>query len=371
LLGMPSAALANGQSDSSPGDAASPDTGAPAQGDREVMPVDGQKIFARTLHDLLSVSRLRVAAHVPDVTPLPENWRDIVSEYDCVVLLNEAGYDVPSVQAAAQRLVDTRRHQNHPSAGGHPRAVGTATTGPSKFAAVYTGIVPIVYKAQRTLLDSLIESTFWSFVTITPLMMLVARSIRGGLVAMLPNVLPVLVVFGAMGWMGVNVDVGSMMTASVALGVAVDDTIHYLNWFREELDRTGDRNAAILATYRHCATPTLQAAIISGLGLSIFALSTFTPTQRFGILMLAILWTGMIAELVFFPALLAGPLGAVFKPRSTSRSLKTGSRQPLTSDGDVGTTSTAHSQHQRNSLSERVLQPVPHDDAPAGDRMRG
>lgn len=182
-------------------------------------------------------------------------------------------------------------------------------------AAVYTGVVPIVYKAQRTLLDSLISSTVWSFLTITPLMMMVCKNVWGGLVAMLPNALPVLVIFGAMGLIGIRVDIGSMMTASIALGVAVDDTIHYLTWFREELDRLGDRHKAILAAYKRCATPTFQAAIISGLGLSIFALSTFTPTQRFGYLMLTILFAGVVAELVFYPALLAGPLGAVFKPR--------------------------------------------------------
>ena len=156
---------------------------------------------------------------------------------------------------------------------------------------------------------------FWSVITITPLLMWIARSFTAGTVAMLPNVLPIVMVFGGMGWLGVDVDVGSMMTASIALGVAVDDTIHYLNWFREELDVVGDRKKAILAAYKHCATPTLQAAVISGLGLSVFAISTFTPTQRFGVLMLVILWLGAVAELIYFPALLAGPLGRVFKPR--------------------------------------------------------
>jgi predicted RND superfamily exporter protein len=165
------------------------------------------------------------------------------------------------------------------------------------------------------LLDSLIQSTFWSIITITPLLMWIARSFTAGTVSMLPNVLPILMVFGGMGWLGIDVDVGSMMTASIALGVAVDDTIHYLNWYREELDRLGDRKQAILAAYKHCATPTLQAALISGLGLSVFAVSTFTPTQRFGVLMLVILWLGAVAELIYFPALLAGPLGLVFKPR--------------------------------------------------------
>jgi predicted RND superfamily exporter protein len=180
--------------------------------------------------------------------------------------------------------------------------------------AVYTGVVPIVYKAQRALLDSLVQSTIWSFFTITPLVMFVARGGLAGMVAMLPNLLPVLVVFGGMGWLSLSVDIGSMMSASIALGVAVDDTIHYLTWFRRELNRSGDRPTAILKAYEQCATPTLQAALISGLGLSVFALSTFVPTRQFGYLMLAILLAGVIAELVLLPALLAGPLGRVFRP---------------------------------------------------------
>ena len=64
----------------------------------------------------------------------------------------------------------------------------------------------------------------------------------------------------------------------------------------------------------------MQAACISGLGLSVFAFSTFTPTQRFGWLMLTILIAGVIAELVLLPAILAGPLGAVFDPKPTKHS---------------------------------------------------
>ena len=181
--------------------------------------------------------------------------------------------------------------------------------------AIFTGVVPIVYKAQRALLDSLVQSTVWSFLTITPLLMFVCRSIGGGLVAMIPNVLPILVVFGGMAWLDWPVSIGSMMAASIALGVAVDDTIHYLTWFRADLSENSDRRVAILAAYRRCGTPTLQAALINGLGLSVFAVSTFTPTREFGLLMLTILVWGGVAELIMMPALLAGPLGAVFEPR--------------------------------------------------------
>ncbi len=182
-------------------------------------------------------------------------------------------------------------------------------------------VVPIVYKAQRELLQSLIESTLWSFLTITPLMMFVSRSVRAGAVAMIPNIVPVVCIFGAMGWLNIAIDIGSMMSASIALGVAVDDTIHFLSWFRSDLQKLGDRRSAAIQAYKRCAIPTLQAALISGIGLSVFAFSTFTPTQRFGWLMLTILIAGLISELVVLPALIASPLGVVFEPRNSQRKL--------------------------------------------------
>jgi predicted RND superfamily exporter protein len=200
--------------------------------------------------------------------------------------------------------------------------------------AIYTGVVPIVYKSQRKLLEGLISSTVYSFLTITPLMIFVCRGLWPGLVVMIPNTLPVLVVFGGMGWLGVKVDIGSMMAASIALGVAVDDTIHFLTWFRESLAVTRSRRRAIVMAYRHCASPTTQSALISGLGLSVFTLSSFTPTQRLGYLMLTILFAGVIAELFMLPAILQGPLGRVFrsgkalKPKTQAKSVTTSDEKP-------------------------------------------
>jgi predicted RND superfamily exporter protein len=309
LLGMPESLVAAKSADSQRDEAPSISD---AQSPTLATPVDQHRIFARTLYDLLANSRLRLEMAGADSGTLPAKIAEKLASYDCIVVIgNVAGVDLASVKQAGTALVDARDHTYAPGT-----AQRTAwQRDRASIAAVYTGVVPIVYKAQRMLLDSLVQSTFWSIITITPLLMWIARSFAAGTVSMLPNVLPIVMVFGGMGWLGIDVDVGSMMTASIALGVAVDDTIHYLTWFREELDRLGDRKKAILAAYRHCATPTLQAAIISGLGLSIFAFSTFTPTQRFGVLMLVILWLGAVAELIYFPALLAGPLGMVFKPR--------------------------------------------------------
>ncbi len=136
-----------------------------------------------------------------------------------------------------------------------------------------------------------------------------------GVVAMIPNMFPVVLVFGAMGHLGNLVDIGTMMTASVAMGVAVDDTIHFLSWFRSYLDKGYDRVRAVEMTYRRVGPAMTQTTIVGGLGLFVFALSTFTPTQRFGTLMLLLLGAALAGDLILLPALLAGPLGRFFKPR--------------------------------------------------------
>jgi predicted RND superfamily exporter protein len=274
-------------------------------------PAYKQHLYVEATQELLRRARLKRIQYNKELSSLKPEERDAVvaqfKKFDSVVAIGDVSdADLKAMQSAGVNVVDGRRSLASADA---TVAVGTPIQ------AIYTGVVPIVYKASRALLDSLIRSSFWSFVTITPLIMIVCRSVRGGAVVMLPNVLPVLVVFGGMGWLGVAVDIGSMMAASIALGVAVDDTIHYLTWYREALDRFGDRHKAIMHAYRRCAAPTLQAALISGLGLSVFAFSTFTPTQRMGWLMMTILIAGVVAELVMMPAILAGPLGKVFKPR--------------------------------------------------------
>jgi predicted RND superfamily exporter protein len=290
--------------------------------------INAAEIFSSSTQELLAKARLKLTAADVDLAALPEDQRQAAIEYfksfDCVVVLGAVpDADVQAIAKIGARVVDGRDDLKTSSEANHTGDVA-AVIGNANLTdvnAVYTGVVPIVYKAQRALLENLIQSSFWSFVTITPLIMLVCRSIFGGAVVMLPNALPVLVVFGGMGWLGVPVDIGSMMAASIALGVAVDDTIHYLAWYREGLNEFGDRNAAIISAYRRCAPPTLQAALISGLGLAVFAFSTFTPTQRLGWLMMTILLAGVVAELIMLPAILAGPLGKAFPvPRRTEPS---------------------------------------------------
>ena len=190
---------------------------------------------------------------------------------------------------------------------------------PAGFAAKYTGMVPLVYKTQHELIAGLTSSLVMAFFLIAFVFVVILRSVPAALIAMLPNVFPVVVIFGYMAWAGILVDVGTMMTASVALGVAVDDTMHYLTWFSEGVSAGMKPKEAALNAYRRCAPAMTQSTLIAGLGLFSFAFSTFVPTQRFGILMLAILSVALIGDLIFLPALLTcKPFGRFFLRRRLS-----------------------------------------------------
>ncbi len=209
---------------------------------------------------------------------------------------------------ATTRIVDL----NHDPAGLDDKAMAVLATS-------YTGAVPVVYKAQRELLYGLIKSIALAFVTIAVVMMFKLGGVMPGLISMIPNVFPVVIVFGVMGWMGILVDIGAMMTASIALGVAVDDTVHFLTWFRIGINDGLSRKDAVRLSYSRCARAMTQTTIIGGLGLAVFALSTFTPTKVFGVMMLAILVAALLGDLILLPALLAGPLGRFFKPNNRKK----------------------------------------------------
>jgi predicted RND superfamily exporter protein len=261
-------------------------------------------------------------------------WADELAKFDCVVVASDhPTYDLAFIRAHSKHVIDARDHQFDPQS---PQAVTAAQLhnggdGDAGVFAVYTGIVPIVYKAQRALLNSLVNSIGLAFATIALVMMILLRrwkeplsptnviNIRGGMTAMIPNVFPMVLVFGLMGHWGTKVDIGSMMTASVAMGVAVDDTIHFLNWFRLGLGEGLGRKDAIRLAYRRVATAMTQTTAIGGLGLYVFAMSTFTPTQRFGVLMLTLLTAALLGDLVLLPAILAGPLGRFFEVRRRTR----------------------------------------------------
>lgn len=173
----------------------------------------------------------------------------------------------------------------------------------------YTGMLPLLAESHPVLMRDLVVSFGFSFVVICGLLSVGLRSVRIGLVSMVPNLFPILVVFGAVGLLRFAIDPGTMMTAGVGLGIAVDGTVHFLTWFLRALKEGKPRIESITSAYRHCGTAIFRTTIICAGGLAVYALSSFAPAARFGVLICLLLVAAMVGDLVFLPAMLTGRVG--------------------------------------------------------------
>ena len=189
----------------------------------------------------------------------------------------------------------------------------------------FTGAMPLINAIQKTLLRDLFSSFLSACGLITVVMMLVEGGVVAGLVAMIPNVFPMVILFGVLGWAGATLDIGSVMTASVALGMAVDGTFHFLTFYRHALRDAAslrsatDRAAAIRAAFQHAAGALVQSALVCGLGILAFAASPFAPTQRFAWMLSLLVGLALVGDLVVLPAMLATRAGRWFRRVTASR----------------------------------------------------
>lgn len=180
---------------------------------------------------------------------------------------------------------------------------------------VVTGTVPLFLRTQRAVLDSLIESSLLAFALIAAVMIWVLKDPIAGMVSMIPNLLPVVSVFGLVSWFGQKIDIGTMVTASVAMGIAVDGTLHLLTWFRTGLDQGMSREGAIKQALIHCGPAMWQTSAAVGIGLLVLFPAELLLISRFGWLMAMLIAAAFIGDIVLLPCMLVGPLGMLLERR--------------------------------------------------------
>jgi len=158
------------------------------------------------------------------------------------------------------------------------------------------------------------------------------RSILGGLIAMLPNLFPTVVMFGLLGWNGQSIDIGSVMTASVALGIAVDGTFHFLKWFIHATKQGASQAAAISSAFHHCGSALIQTTLICACGLLVYSWSDFLPARNFALILMLMLVAALLGDMILLPALLASTLGRrlqrLYAPPQVNVDAMTGSALP-------------------------------------------
>ncbi len=168
-----------------------------------------------------------------------------------------------------------------------------------------TGQHPLLLETQRHLLSTLTSSLAGTLICVVLILALLVGDRRLALLALVPNVWPVLGVLGAMGWLGVPIDVATVMVASIVLGLA-DHTVHTLGHFRELAPKVG-RLEAVASTLEHTAGAYVLTGVMLVAGFGVCALSSFAPIARFGLLSAAGLALAVVGDLFLVPALLGAP----------------------------------------------------------------
>jgi hypothetical protein len=138
------------------------------------------------------------------------------------------------------------------------------------------------------------------------------RNMKLAAVAIIPNIFAALVVLGIMGWLGIALDLMTITIAAISIGIAVDDTIHYVHRYLYEFQHDRDYRAAVRRSHASVGRALYYTTLTITLGFSILALSSFVPTIYFGLFTGLAMLSALLADLTLLPLLIVRfrPLGA-------------------------------------------------------------
>ena len=180
----------------------------------------------------------------------------------------------------------------------------------------YTGIMSWVRAMSDYVGQGQKRCFILAFSAITCMMIIALRSFKLGLISMIPNVFPVLISLGLMGFGKIFLSVPLMIMAPIIIGVAVDDTIHFFIRYRREFNRTGTYKEALKATLSTVGRPIMFTTMTLVVGFSVFGLSDIYTTVHFGLLAsFAFIWA-LLADFFLAPAMML-----VFKPLGAERQI--------------------------------------------------
>lgn len=188
---------------------------------------------------------------------------------------------------------------------------------PEGFTARVTGSPILLALGFSRITFGMIQSVAIAFVLVTLIISSLFRSLKLGLFTLIPNLWPISVALAPMAALGVRIDITTSSFACIALGIAVDDTIHFTRSFMQEYRRAPDVKEAVGAALRKAGSAIVTTSAAVCLGFSVFAFSNFAPVYRFGILCASVMLLCVIADLLILPALLirfSGRLGFLLDP---------------------------------------------------------
>jgi predicted RND superfamily exporter protein len=174
----------------------------------------------------------------------------------------------------------------------------------TRYKVLLTGTSVTFLEGTRFIINGLKESIVWAFLLIALCMLYLFKSFRILLCSLIPNVVPLIITAGIMGWAGVAIKPSTVLVFSVALGIAIDITIRFLVNYKQEFKGTADARQNVISTIHSTGLSIIYTSIVLIAGFVIFCFSGFGGTQSLGWLTSITLVTATITNLVLLPAML-------------------------------------------------------------------
>ena len=167
-----------------------------------------------------------------------------------------------------------------------------------------TGSVPLMMRAMDEIAQSQYSSFLLALGVISVIMIITLSSVQAGLIAIIPNLIPALLAFGLMGLLDMPLDTDTLLIAPVIIGIAVDDTIHFMTHYRVELIRSRNMRTALDSTIREVGRAVLFTTMILGLGFAILGFSEYLGMAKIGVFGSLAIFVALLCDLLLLPALM-------------------------------------------------------------------
>ena len=169
----------------------------------------------------------------------------------------------------------------------------------------------------QSLFNSQIATLGISILVLSVMFLILFKSIKIMIIAMLANIIPISILFGIMGWLNIPLDIMTITIAAIAMGIAVDDTIHFIHRFKEEFKVDHNYTNAMRRAHNGIGHAMYYTTLVIVIGFSILMLSNLVPTIYFGLLTVIIMISVLAADLLLLPKLLL-----IFKPYEKLKEIK-------------------------------------------------
>lgn len=167
-----------------------------------------------------------------------------------------------------------------------------------------TGRMVLLLQMITNIISTTVKSDLTSLAVITVLMMVLIGRVRIGMLSMVPNLVPLLAVMGLMGWLRIPLDLATVLTWSIAVGLVVDDTVHFLHNFRRYYEQSGDAEWAVTQTLNTTGRAMLVTSVVLAAGFYSYLLAEMRSTQNFGLIAGTAILLALISEYFLTPALM-------------------------------------------------------------------